>query len=142
MCLIATFYAAFFASDEHRLAIYIAIVVSAIGGAVVLWGIPWRRVIASRWREHAFFAWSISSLATIAVTAALDGGVGSPLALMLFLPAVFVLGSRTWLPAMSRPLSLKVSLANELHDSLVGYFNKARFGRTRPLQAMPGRRRR
>ncbi len=89
MCLVGAFYAAFYASDDHRLGVSIAIAIAAIGGAVALWGIPWRRVIASRWRTHAFFAWSVSTITIVAVTAALDGGIDSPLALMLFLPAVF-----------------------------------------------------
>ena len=103
MCLVGAAYAAFFASDAHRLGIVIAIVISAVGGSIVLWGIPWRRVIASRWRPHAFFAWSISTLVIITGTAALDGGVESPLALMLFLPAVFA--------SLAYPLRMVIAVA-------------------------------
>jgi diguanylate cyclase (GGDEF)-like protein/PAS domain S-box-containing protein len=114
LCAIATFYAAFFASAEHRPAISISIVVSAVGGAVVLWGIPWRRVIASRWRELAFFAWSLSSLTIITVTAALDGGVESPVALMLFLPAVFA--------SLAYPLRLVITVAALAEGAVLSLF--------------------
>jgi len=89
MSVVGAVYAIFFAEPEHQLGVSIAVVVAAAGGAVVLWGVPWRRVIASPRREWGFFAWSVSTVAVIAGTAALDGGADSPLAFMLFLPAVF-----------------------------------------------------
>lgn len=89
MCLVSTFYLIFFVDPANRLGVGASLVAAAVGGAVVLLAVPWRRVIASRWREHAFFAWSISTILVISSSAAFDGGAGSPLALMLFLPAVF-----------------------------------------------------
>lgn len=103
MCVVGGIYAALFASDAHRLGVAIVIAVAAAGGAVVLWGIPWRRVIASRWRDRVFLAWTTSTLMIIAASAALDGGVESPLALMLFLPAVFA--------SLAYPLRLVIASA-------------------------------
>ena len=89
MCLAAGVYTALFADPSHRLGVGLTVTVAAISGPVTLWGVPWRRVIASRWREAAFFAWTVSTIGVIAASAAFDGGAQSPLALMLFLPAVF-----------------------------------------------------
>lgn len=103
MCLAAGFYTALYAEAGNRLGVGVTVVLAAISGAVILWGIPWRRVIASRWRETAFFAWTVSTIGVIAVTAAFDGGAPSPLALMLFLPAVFA--------SLAYPLRLVVASA-------------------------------
>ena len=103
MCLAAAVYLVLYAEPDHRLGIGVTISVAAAGGAVILWGIPWRRVIASRWRDTAFFSWTVSTIAVIAITAAFDGGAQSPLALMLFLPAVFA--------SLAYPLRLVVASA-------------------------------
>ena len=103
MCVIGGIYTALFVTDAHRLGVVIVIVVAAVGGAVVLWGIPWSRVIASRWRNHVFFAWTVSTMMIITASAAADGGADSPLALMLFLPAVFA--------SLAYPLRLVIASA-------------------------------
>ena len=82
MCLAAGVYAAFFASDAHRVGVTVMVGVAAVGGAIALWGVPWRRVIASPWREHAFFCWTLSTISVVTATVAFDGGAQSPLALM------------------------------------------------------------
>jgi diguanylate cyclase (GGDEF)-like protein len=74
---------------EHRLWVGAMIALTGGFGALALWVIPWRRLIASRWMEPALLCWSILTIATVTVMAALDGGAGSPLALVLLLPAVY-----------------------------------------------------
>ena len=103
MCIVGGVYTVAFADESHRLGLAITITVAAIGGAVVLWCIPWPRVIAAPWRRWAFFAWTVLTIAVIAATAAADGGADSPLALMLFLPVVFA--------SLAYPLRLVVSAA-------------------------------
>jgi diguanylate cyclase (GGDEF)-like protein len=89
MCLAGGVYAAGFASAGNRLALGVLVALTAALGALTLWAVPWRRVIASPWREAALLSWSALTIGTIAVMAALDGGAGSPVALTLLLPAVF-----------------------------------------------------
>ena len=103
MCLAGLSYAGLCAAPSHRMGVAAMAALTAVGGGVALWAIPWRRVIASRWRETAFFAWTLMTISAVALTAALDGGAGSPLALMLFLPAVFA--------SMAYPLRLVVVVA-------------------------------
>ena len=103
MCSVSAFYLVFFVEAGNRLGVGASLVAATIGGAVALLAVPWRRVIASRWREHAFFAWTVSTIAVISASAAFDGGAGSPLALMLFLPAVFA--------SLAFPLRLVVAAA-------------------------------
>ncbi|HEX5909611.1 MAG TPA: diguanylate cyclase [Thermoleophilaceae bacterium] len=89
MCVAGGAYTVFFVEAPDRLAVGASIVVTAIGGVIVRWGIPWRSLIGSRWRELAFGTWTALTIVLIATSAALDGGATSPLALMLFLPVVF-----------------------------------------------------
>jgi len=89
MCVAGGAYTAFFVEAPDRLMVGASIVVTAIGGVVVRWVIPWRTLIGSRWREPAFGTWTALTIVMITVSAALDGGATSPLALMLFLPVVF-----------------------------------------------------
>lgn len=58
---------------------------SSVGALLV----PRRRIVQSRWREGVFLAWSLATIAFIAVASALDGGAPSPFALVFFLPVVF-----------------------------------------------------
>ena len=103
MCAIGGVYAAFFADASHQLGLGIAVGVAALGGALVLWAIPWQTVIASSWRDRIFFAWTVSILVIITGATALDGGIESPLALMFFLPAVFA--------SLAYPLRLMIASA-------------------------------
>ena len=50
---------------------------------------PQDRVIASRWRWHFFFGWTVADIVLVALVASLDGGVASPFAALLFLPQIF-----------------------------------------------------
>jgi diguanylate cyclase (GGDEF)-like protein/PAS domain S-box-containing protein len=103
MCLVGAIYAAAYVDESQRLALALVVSVAAIGGAVILWFIPWGRVITSPWRQWAFFSWTVCTVAIIAATAAVDGGAESPLALMLFLPVVFA--------SLAYPLRLVIASA-------------------------------
>ena len=46
-------------------------------------------ILAGRWREPFFVAWSNAYLALIAGLCLIDGGVGSPLAYVFFVPILF-----------------------------------------------------
>jgi diguanylate cyclase (GGDEF)-like protein len=82
-------YALAFAGAEHRLAIVVIAALTGGFGALALWVVPWRRLIASRWMEASLLWWSTLTVGTVTLMAALDGGAGSPLALTLLLPVVF-----------------------------------------------------
>jgi diguanylate cyclase (GGDEF)-like protein len=66
-----------------------------LAGAIV-GRLPRERIVRSRFREAFFLAWSILDLALIGLATLADGGTGSPLALIFFIPVVFA--------AMSYPL--------------------------------------
>ncbi len=89
MALAGAAYAVGFSTGSTRLGVGIMIFLTAVVAALVLWVIPWPRVIGSRRRELWFLAWSLLTVASIAVMAAIDGGSTSPLAIALILPTVF-----------------------------------------------------
>ena len=82
-------YLAFFADPEHRLGLGLMLSATAASGLLALFVIPWRRIVASPWRERAFLCWSLLTVAMILLLALVDGGAESPLRLALFLPVVF-----------------------------------------------------
>lgn len=82
-------YTAFFAAGQRRLGLALMVTGIAISGLLALFVIPWRRIVASRWRERAFLLWGVLSVAMIWVLTLLDGGGESPLLLALFLPVIF-----------------------------------------------------
>jgi diguanylate cyclase (GGDEF)-like protein len=82
-------YVAAFAEPGERLGLAVLVAVTGLLGAAALWLVPWRRVVASQWREAAFFTWSALTIGIVAAVAAIDGGARSPLVLALVLPAVF-----------------------------------------------------
>jgi diguanylate cyclase (GGDEF)-like protein len=96
-------YAALFASRSHRLGLVLMATLAAFSGLLALFVIPWREIIASRWRERAFLLWGVLSVALIWVLTLLDGGGESPLQLVLFLPVVFA--------SLAFPLRSLVALA-------------------------------
>jgi diguanylate cyclase (GGDEF)-like protein len=51
--------------------------------------LPRAKIVRSRWREAFFFAWSILDLGLIVAATLADGGTGSPLALIFFIPVIF-----------------------------------------------------
>jgi diguanylate cyclase (GGDEF)-like protein len=62
----------------------------------VLAQLPREQIVGSRFREAFFLGWSILDLVLITLATLEDGGTGSPLALIFFIPVVFA--------AMSYPL--------------------------------------
>ncbi|MEA2449908.1 MAG: hypothetical protein QOG63_1840 [Thermoleophilaceae bacterium] len=73
----------------HRAAIVAIFLVAAASGHVAL-ALGSGRIVHSRFREALFFSWSVGMIATVAVLVGLDGGTQSPLALLFFVPVVFV----------------------------------------------------
>jgi diguanylate cyclase (GGDEF)-like protein len=81
-------YMALFAESEHRLGLGLMLALTAASGFVALF-VPWRRIVASQWRERVFLYWSLLTVVMILLLALADGGAESPLRLALFLPVVF-----------------------------------------------------
>jgi diguanylate cyclase (GGDEF)-like protein len=88
MVLAGALYTLLFA-EQNRLWIGAIVVVVGVYGILALWVIPWRRVVAAGRMEAALLGWSVMTIGAVALTAALDGGAESPLAIALLLPAVF-----------------------------------------------------
>ena len=70
---------------------------AGLAGAALISRLPRAEIVRSRYREVFFFGWSVLDLVLIFASALADGGTGSPLALIFFIPVVFA--------AMSYPLS-------------------------------------
>jgi diguanylate cyclase (GGDEF)-like protein len=81
-------YLLFFAEAEQRLGLGLMLAVDGVSGALALLVIPWRRVVASPWREGFFLGWSLLTVLMIWLSALVDGS-DSPLQMALFLPVVF-----------------------------------------------------
>jgi diguanylate cyclase (GGDEF)-like protein len=69
---------------------------TGIAAAAIVGRLPRERIVRSRYREVFFLGWSLLDLALIMLCTLADGGTGSPLALVFFIPVVFA--------AMSYPL--------------------------------------
>lgn len=82
-------YMLLFADAGHRLGLGAMFAVTASSGLLAQFVVPWRRIVASRWRERAFLCWGLLTVVMIWLLALVDGGAGSPLQLALFLPVVF-----------------------------------------------------
>jgi diguanylate cyclase (GGDEF)-like protein len=82
-------YLGVFAAPEHRLGLGLMMAVNGASGLLALFVVPWRRVVASSWREQIFLCWSLLTVAMIFLSALVDGGAESPLQVALFLPVVF-----------------------------------------------------
>jgi len=89
MGAVALVYDLAFAAPAHRVAIGITIAIALASATGVIWSLPWDRALKSRWRGSGLLCWSALTIAAIAITAALDGGATSPLALALIVPALF-----------------------------------------------------
>lgn len=81
-------YLLFFAEAAHRLGLGLMLAVDGASGVLALLVIPWRRVVASSWREGIFLCWSLLTVLMIWLSALVDGA-DSPLQMALFLPVVF-----------------------------------------------------
>lgn len=77
-----------FAAIAHRLGLGLMLAVDGASGVLALTVIPWRRVVASAWREWIFLGWSFLTVWMIWLSALVDGA-DSPLQMALFLPVVF-----------------------------------------------------
>jgi diguanylate cyclase (GGDEF)-like protein len=71
----------------HRDVILVLAGLGVVATAVVSL-LPWARIIRSRWCEPYFLAWSGADIALVAGMVAADGGVGSPLSTVFFLPLI------------------------------------------------------
>jgi diguanylate cyclase (GGDEF)-like protein len=82
-------YLLLFTAPEHRLGMAVMLAVSMASGLLALFVVPWRQIVASRWRERAFLVWALFTVVMIWLLALVDGGSESPLQLALFVPMVF-----------------------------------------------------
>jgi diguanylate cyclase (GGDEF)-like protein len=82
-------YLAVSAAPSHRLGLGLMLAVTSLAGLLAQFVVPWRRVVASSWRERIFLCWSFLTVAMIWLLTLVDGAAGSPLQLALFLPVVF-----------------------------------------------------
>ncbi len=79
----------------HRLALAVLFAL-AVAAGIAISLLPRERIVRSRFREAFFLGWSVLDLVLVGLLAIADGGTGSPLALIFFVPVVFA--------AMSYPL--------------------------------------
>jgi Diguanylate cyclase, GGDEF domain len=89
VCVPALIYGLSDTRHAHR-ADFIAAWAVALAGGGISFLLPWRRIIASRWREAAFLSWTILDMCIIAVATIADGGPTSPVAALFLIPIVFV----------------------------------------------------
>lgn len=95
LCAAGGLYVALTWSRSNRLALAALFGVGVAGGVAISL-LSRERIVRSRFREPFFLAWSFLDLALIGLLTIADGGTGSPLALLFFVPVVFA--------AMSYPL--------------------------------------
>jgi diguanylate cyclase (GGDEF)-like protein/putative nucleotidyltransferase with HDIG domain len=84
-CLI---YFALTADRPHRVVLAVLVGTTIVSSIVIAW-LPMQRILRGRWCEPFFLAWSGSLVAIISVSASLDGGSGSPLVVLFFLPLTY-----------------------------------------------------
>jgi diguanylate cyclase (GGDEF)-like protein len=102
VCGAGAVYVALTWGRPHR-AVMLGIFVAGFLGGVAVSQLPRERIVRSRFREIFFFGWSLLDLALIVLAAWVDGGTGSPVALIFFIPVVFA--------AMSYPLGSVLAVA-------------------------------
>ncbi len=74
--------------DAHRIPILSLCTAAAIVAALAS-RVPPERIARSRWREYFFVGWSVADLILLGTVIMLDGGVDSPLLMLLILPMLF-----------------------------------------------------
>ena len=89
VCAAAAIDVAFYAVPSRRVALFAILGVACLG-ALATGRLPWERIVNGRWREPAFLAWSLSNVATISVFGFVNNTPNSALALLFFVPIVFV----------------------------------------------------
>jgi diguanylate cyclase (GGDEF)-like protein len=78
------------------------LLLACVPATLAIAALPLRRIVASRWREPFFLAWSGMLVVNCVVGAVLDGGVDSPVVWALVLPLSFA--------ALSYPLSSTIAV--------------------------------
>jgi diguanylate cyclase (GGDEF)-like protein len=81
-------YALLAGREGHRWTIAAVVALGAAAASLVRL-LPAGRIVRSRWCEPFFLGWSFAVLTVIFVSAALDGGVRSPMAVATFVPVIF-----------------------------------------------------
>jgi diguanylate cyclase (GGDEF)-like protein len=109
VCGASAVYVALTWERPHRVLILGLFGAGLLGGLIVA-RLPRERIVRSRFREAFFLGWSLLDLALIVAATWADGGTGSPVALIFFIPVVFA--------AMSYPLSSVLVVAGL---SVAGY---------------------
>jgi diguanylate cyclase (GGDEF)-like protein/putative nucleotidyltransferase with HDIG domain len=102
VCGTSAVYTALTWERPHRTLIFAMFGAGLLGGLSVS-RLPREQIVRSRFREPFFLAWSLIDLALIVVATLADGGTGSPIALIFFVPVVFA--------ATSYPLASVVAVA-------------------------------
>jgi len=85
----------------HRTPLLALLAVCSVG-ALGISALPIRRIVASRWREPFFLAWSATLVVDSVVGATLDGGTESPMVWAIVLPLTFA--------ALSYPLASTIAV--------------------------------
>jgi diguanylate cyclase (GGDEF)-like protein len=102
VCATSALYTALTWEHPHRGVMLAAFGVGMLGGLITA-RLPRERIVRGRFREPFFFGWSLLDLALIVLATWADGGTGSPVALIFFIPVVFA--------AMSYPLISVLAVA-------------------------------
>jgi diguanylate cyclase (GGDEF)-like protein len=74
--------------QPHR-SLLLGLLAVATVASVAIALLPMEPVLRGAWREPFFIAWSGTLIVLVTITTALDGGVGSPLTSLYFLPLVY-----------------------------------------------------
>jgi diguanylate cyclase (GGDEF)-like protein/putative nucleotidyltransferase with HDIG domain len=95
LCAAGETYVALTWQRPYRTELAVVFGVALVGG-VIISRLPREAIVRSHLREAFFLSWSVLDLVLVALATLADGGTGSPLALVFFIPVVF--------SAMSYPL--------------------------------------
>ena len=82
-----TYFGLTWSAGNRPLLAGIAIAVGVSDVAVLI--LPMKRIVAGRWREDFFLAWTLSTVAVVLLLGALDPTMPSPLTLPLMMPMLF-----------------------------------------------------
>jgi diguanylate cyclase (GGDEF)-like protein/putative nucleotidyltransferase with HDIG domain len=88
VCLNCVVYFAMTWDRAHR-PLLTALVASAVISTIVIARLPMERILRGAWCEPFFLSWSAGVIGIVAAATALDGGSGSPLVVLFFLPLVY-----------------------------------------------------
>ena len=125
VCIVGVAYALLTWNDAANRDALLVMMGLALGSAALVARTPVERLVRGRWCEHFFVTWSATIIALVAAAAVLDGGAGSPLAVLFFLPLVYAslsypLGSMLLVGAMNLTAFMAVALvAGDLSPAAV-----------------------